>query len=184
MNRPPIVAVFGASSAVPGDGAYEAGVRCGRLLVDAGFGVATGGYGGVMEAVSRGAAEAGGIVLGMTAPSVFPDRPGANRWVAEELPSPTLIDRIRDLTDASVGAVALPGSLGTLTELTLAWNLAFVARFARTDPKPVVTVGAHWREVVEFVARATETDASLVTCVDDVDAAVAAVARSLGHPDR
>ena len=50
-----VVAVFGASVSLPGDQLYEQGVRCGRLLAEAGFGVATGGYAGVMEAVSLGA---------------------------------------------------------------------------------------------------------------------------------
>ncbi len=45
------VAVFGASQSRPGDGHYEEAVRCGELLARAGLTVATGGYGGTMEAV-------------------------------------------------------------------------------------------------------------------------------------
>ena len=48
----PVIAVFGASRAALGDGVYEQGVECGRLLAEAGYSVATGGYGGLMEAVS------------------------------------------------------------------------------------------------------------------------------------
>ncbi|HEX5630970.1 MAG TPA: DNA-binding protein, partial [Acidimicrobiia bacterium] len=74
-----IVAVFGSARSIEGDGDYEAGVRCGELLAAAGFAVSTGGYAGLMEAVSRGARSRGGTVIGVTAPAVFPDRPGANQ---------------------------------------------------------------------------------------------------------
>ena len=176
MSRP-VITVFGASRSRPGDGHYEAGERCGRLLAEAGFSVATGGYGGLMEAVSRGAQAAGGAAVGVTAPSVFPDRPGANAFVTEELRAASLVERIHQLTELSVASIALHGSLGTLTELVVAWNVAFVARLGETSPKPVVAVGPQWRSVVEALAAAVDTDGSLVTCVDTVDEAVAAVRR-------
>ena len=61
-----IVSVFGGSAPKPGSPAYEEAQRCGALLAQAGWTVATGGYRGVMEAVSRGAHEAGGHVIGVT----------------------------------------------------------------------------------------------------------------------
>ena len=73
-----VVAVFGASSPRPGDDSYDVGVRCGRLLAEAGFAVATGGYAGLMEAVSLGARQVGGRVFGVTVPDVVPDRPGGH----------------------------------------------------------------------------------------------------------
>jgi uncharacterized protein (TIGR00730 family) len=167
-----IIAVFGASAARPGEGPYEAGVRCGRLLAAAGFGVVTGGYGGLMEAVSKGAGEAGGRVIGVTVPTVFSDRSGANRFVTEEVRAATLVERIHELTDVSSGSIVLPGSIGTLTELAVAWNLAYVSRHTGQPPKPVVTVGAQWRNLVETLAAALATDPDLVVCTDDVDAAV------------
>ena len=59
MKRTPrLVAVFGSADSKDGDPRYESARRVGTLLVAAGYGVVTGGYGGVMEAVSRGAADA------------------------------------------------------------------------------------------------------------------------------
>lgn len=174
----PVIAVFGASAAVPGDGTYEQGVECGRLLVEAGYGVVTGGYAGLMEAVSRGAKEAGGRVLGVTVPDLFRSRSGANEFVTEEVRAGSLVERIHELTDVSDGAIVLPGSLGTLTELMVAWNLAFVAdRFAGSDPKPIVAVGADWKEIVGFLAERVRADGGLVSTVDDVAGAVAEIAR-------
>ncbi len=172
-----IIAVFGASQSVPGDGFYESGVTCGRLLAEAGFGVVTGGYGGLMEAVSRGAHNAGGRVLGVTAPTVFHDRAGANAFVAEELPASHLVERLHELTDIAVGAIVLPGSLGTMAELGVAWNLAFVTRFSGSIPKPIVAVGEIWRDLVERIGSTLKTDTALIRCVASVDKAVETISR-------
>ena len=130
INSALIVAVFGASRTEPGDDEYEEALRCGRGLAEAGFTVLTGGYSGTMEAASRGAAEAGGHVIGVTAPEVFSSRSAANGYVAEEIAAPTLTSRIDTMMDLASASIALGGSIGTLTELLIAWNVAFVARFS------------------------------------------------------
>jgi len=170
-----VVAVFGASAPVPGDPVYDIGVRCGRLLAEAGFAVATGGYAGLMEAVSLGAREAGGQAIGITVPDVFPDRPGGNVHLTEETRTTSLLERIHEMVDLSVASIALPGSLGTATELLVAWNLAYVARFADAVPKPVIAVGEPWVRLIPLLADELATDGSLVTLVDTVDQAVEAV---------
>ena len=176
-----VVAVFGASVSRPGDPLYEQGVRCGRLLAEAGFGVATGGYAGVMEAVSLGAKEADADVIGVTAPSVFPDRAGGNAHLTQETRARSLLERIHELAVTSVAAIALPGSLGTATELLAAWNLAHVARFSGTRPKPIVAVGQPWLTLIPLLTEELQTDGTLVTLVPTVDDAVAAVTAQLAQ---
>ncbi len=71
------VAVFGGSAPQPGQPAYLEAQHLGEMLAKAGHEVVTGGYMGVMEAVSRGAAEAGGHVIGVTCKEIerlAPDR--------------------------------------------------------------------------------------------------------------
>lgn len=174
-----VVAVFGASAPQPGESDYEAGVRCGRLLAEAGFAVATGGYAGLMEAVSLGARQVGGHVIGVTVPNVFPDRPGGNEHLTEENRAASLLERIHEMVEVSIASIALPGSLGTATELIVAWNLAFVARFAGAEPKPVIAVGEQWQRLVPLLTSELKTDGTLVTLVDTVDEAVQAVASTL-----
>jgi uncharacterized protein (TIGR00725 family) len=170
-----VIAVFGSSAGLPGEAGYEAARACGRLLAEAGYVVATGGYGGVMEACSRGAAEAGGKVIGVTAPAAFPGRSGANPWVQVEIPANTITQRIHLMLTGSAACIALDGSIGTLTELLMAWNLAFVAGLAGAPASPVVAVGPTWAAVVAYLTAATRSDPSAVALVPDVAAAVAAI---------
>ncbi|MDH3261173.1 MAG: LOG family protein [Acidimicrobiia bacterium] len=173
----PVIAVIGASQTQPEDPDYRDGVRLGRLLAEAGCTVASGGYGGLMEAVSAGAAQAGGRVIGVTAPAVFPGRSGANQYVTDERPAATITERIQDLLTISNVVVALPGSLGTLAELVLAWNIAFVAPFSAGHSLPIVAVGPTWGELVPLLTERLATNGDLVRCVDTVEDAIAVVLR-------
>lgn len=166
------IAVFGASSSALGDANYVEGIECGSLLAKHGFAVATGGYGGTMEAVSKGARAAGGRVIGVTAPSVFPRRSGPNEHVTEEVPARSLIERIDLLMADADGVIALHGSLGTATELIVAWNIAFIERFSDGSPKPIVAVGAPWRDLVPHLESILATDPGVVTVVDTAADAV------------
>jgi len=119
----------------------------------------------------------------VTVPDVFPDRPGGNEHLSEETRAASLLERIHEMVEVSVASIALPGSLGTATELIVAWNLAFVARFAGAQPKPVIAVGEQWQHLVPLLTSDLETDGTLVTLVDTVDEAVQAVASSIAFDD-
>ena len=174
-HNAPVIAVFGASQTPPGHPDWDAAVRCGAGLAAAGYAVATGGYGGLMEAASLGASDAGGHVIGFTAPDVFPGRHEANSHVAEERPATSLTERIHIMLARSDGAIALDGSIGTLTELLMAWNVAFVAQFSGAPAKPLVAVGDRWSRIVADLTEDLATDGSLVTCVEHVDDAISVI---------
>ena len=158
---------------------WDAARRCGRLLAERGFVVATGGYGGIMEATSEGARSVGGHVIGITAPAVFPGRSGANPFVAEEHSAPTIGTRIARLIESTSGSIVLPGSIGTATELMVAWNAAFVSQFSGAPTKPVVAVGEPWAELVPLLMERLGLDDRLVELVDTVEDAVEGVAAAL-----
>ncbi len=138
------VAIFGSSEPVPGDRVYEEARTLGRLLAEAGFGVVTGGYSGVMEGASRGAREAGGIAIGVTT-SDFGRGPG-NRYLTEERCAPNLFERTRVLIDLSKAYIILPGKAGTFSELAFLWALQ---RAELLEEKPVLLVGEFWTGLVE-----------------------------------
>ena len=167
-----IISVFGASSTPHDSAEWHEAERLGNLLAKAGYAVATGGYGGSMEAVSKGVSEANGEVIGVTAPDVFKSRAGANPFVTEEVKAPHLLERIHLLTQMSSAAVALPGSLGTLTEIMVAWNLAYVAPFAELEAKPLIVIGEKWARVIYSLADELETGLDLIHSVETVEAAL------------
>jgi uncharacterized protein (TIGR00730 family) len=150
---PCIISVFGSSMPQPGSADYEAARDLGRRLAEAGFVVQTGGYAGIMEAVSRGADEAGGHVVGVTCASFEASSSAVpNAWVKEVVQQPNLHVRALYLVTACDGAIVLPGGVGTLSELALAWNLMQVGEM---PPKPVILVGGLWqRTLAAFVDRA------------------------------
>src|ERR1044071_7018543 len=92
------VTVFGTARSEAGDADYEEALRLGRRLAEAGHSVCTGGYGGAMEAVSRGGHEAGGHVVGITLePWTLSFQLSANRWVREEVATANLFVRLERL---------------------------------------------------------------------------------------
>jgi len=141
------VSVFGGSAPRPDEPAYADAQRLGRLLAERGHQVLTGGYIGTMEAVSRGAAEAGGHVVGVTCSEIERWRPvGANPWVREEHKAATLVERLQILIGRSDASLALPGGPGTLTEVALTWNLMIVES---RQPAPLILIGKGWLKVMK-----------------------------------
>ena len=141
------VTVFGGSQPKEGDASYAEAYELGKLLAEAGHTVLTGGYIGTMEAVSRGAAEAGGHVIGVTCAEIERWRPvKANGWVKEEWRRETLMERLQALVERCDAAIALPGGPGTLTEIALTWNLIIVHAM---PPKLLILVGEGWKVVFD-----------------------------------
>jgi uncharacterized protein (TIGR00730 family) len=141
------VAVFGGSAPQPGQPAYLEAQRLGGLLARAGHEVVTGGYMGVMEAVSRGAAEAGGHVIGVTCQEIEAWRPiDANSWVTDLGREKTLLDRLNVLIRESDAWLAMPGGPGTLVEISLVWNLLIIHAVPQ---RPLILVGDSWKRVMD-----------------------------------
>lgn len=140
-HRQPIVAVFGSSTVREHDARWREAHELGAALARRGAATMSGGYGGAMAAVSRGAHEAGGHVIGVTV-ELFERRGPVNPWVRERVHTPDLFERLRHLVHAADGFVAVAGSIGTLTELFLVWTLVSVEGRAAA---PIVLMGPQWR---------------------------------------
>lgn len=140
-----IVTVFGSSRPVAGDAHYAEALALGAALAAKGLAVCSGGYGGVMEAVSRGAKESGGRTLAVTA-EFF--KSSANRWVEEEIRVRTWQERLFELIERGQGYVACPGGTGTLVELAVVWEMLNKGAMKR---KPLVVLGDFWQPIIERV---------------------------------
>ncbi len=170
------ISVFGGSQANEGSAAYAQAQQLGKSLAVLGHAVITGGYIGTMEAVSRGAAEAGGHVIGVTCAQIerwHADRT-VNPWVHDEWKKETLLERLAALIESCDAALALPGGPGTLTEIALAWNLMIIGALAE---KPLILIGDGWHSVfAELWLRlgdyTCEDQRRLLQFAPDVDTAV------------
>jgi hypothetical protein len=138
------IAVFGSSRRDEQSQHYREAYDLGRMLAQAGYAVLSGGYGGSMAAVSRGAREAGGQVIGVTC-AVFDPLP-PNPWLTQEIKAPSMLDRLATMLDLSDGFVAVRGGIGTLSEVTLAWSLLQTRSMA---DKPLVLLGSDWQGIVD-----------------------------------
>ena len=69
----PAVSVFGSARTPKSDPMYEAAVELGSRLAQAGYATITGGGPGIMEAANKGAAEAGGVSVGLGIEHPFED---------------------------------------------------------------------------------------------------------------
>lgn len=168
------VTVFGGSQPLSGDPAYEQARRLGELLAKAGHTILNGGYIGTMEAVSRGAHEAGGHVIGVTCDAIEAWRPvNPNRWIGEEMRFATQRERLFALIENCDAAIALPGGIGTLAEVAEMWSSL---QTGSIESRPLVLVGPEWRAVIEqFLASLGEyvppEYRDLMILVDNVDQA-------------
>src|SRR5688572_19997126 len=150
-NDKGVIAVFGSASPEADSEAYRLAYQVGRLLAEAGFAVATGGYSGTMSAVSQGACEVGGHVIGVTSGQIERFRPlRCNEWVKEEIKYESLRERLLHLVTNNDGMIVLPGGVGTLSEMALAWSFMQVGEMAA---RPLVLVGDMWRETIEAFFR-------------------------------
>jgi hypothetical protein len=175
-RRSETVSVFGSGSAPAGHDVLAQAERLGQLLVEAGFDVMCGGYAGTMEAVSRGAGQAGGEVIGVTM-DLFAGR-SANPWLTKERRVKDFFPRLKRLTNADA-FVVLQGGIGTLTEATLTWSLLQTGQIER---RPFIFVGDHWRRLFAAFRAETlmsEADFELITVVNGAEEAVAALEKAL-----
>jgi uncharacterized protein (TIGR00725 family) len=141
-----VVTVFGSSRPHEGDADYEEAWILGRSLAKHGFFVCSGGYGGVMEAVSRGAKEAGGKTFGVTAE--FFKAAKLNAWIDVEVRMESWEERLFELIRRADGFVACKGGTGTLVELAVVWEMLNKSVMSE---KPFAVLGDFWQPVLDRV---------------------------------
>ena len=117
-ERPLSIGIIGGAQATEETLALAA--ETGALIAGNGARLICGGLGGVMEAASRGAAEKGGMVVGILPGESACD---ANEFVSFALPTGMGIGRNLLVVRGADALIAFPGSYGTLSEIALALNL-------------------------------------------------------------
>ena len=157
-------------------------VRLGKLLAQKGATVISGGFGGTMEDISRGAKSAGGSTIGVTWYKwEKPLYKGANEFIDEEIVAETLFERIDIMLKKAEAFIVLPGGTGTLLELSAVLehlNKGLI------EPKPIIMLGDFWKPALTCLKnepvlsekirdkRKINCCVELVTFVKDVDECV------------
>lgn len=139
-----IISIFGSATPKPESDLYQEAQQLGKLLAEAGHTVMTGGYCGTMEAVSRGAVEAGSHSIGVTCRQIEEYRPlGPNSWVREVIHTDTLTERIEVLTSKADAFMALPGGIGTLAEIAMVYNKMVISAIPSNT---LILIGEGWKQ--------------------------------------
>jgi len=172
---PKAVSVFGSARTRRDHPEYATGRALGSALARAGFAVITGGGPGAMEAVNRGASEAGGISVGLGIELPFEQR--LNDWVDVGLNFRYFFARKTMFVKYAQAFVILPGGFGTLDELFEALTLVQTRKVTRF---PVILFGTdYWAGLIAWIrstlipaGKVNPADLDLLTCTDDVDQTV------------
>ena len=174
----PAVSVFGSARTPPDHPEYRAAETTGRLLVESGFAVITGGGPGIMEAANKGATEAGGTSIGCNIE--LPFEQGMNRWVRTAINFRYFFVRKTMFVKYAEGFIIFPGGFGTMDELFEALTLIQTGKVRNF---PLVLFGAdYWRGLLDWLkdtmlatGRIRAPDLDLVVVTDEPEVAVRTV---------
>lgn len=148
MARMPemLVSVFGSARTKEDNPLYAEARNTGKLLVDAGYGVITGGGPGIMEAASRGAFEAGGTSIGLNIELPMEQHP--NTYQTDSLSFRYFFVRKVCFLKYSTALIVYPGGFGTLDELS---EVLTMVQTSKINMVPIVFVGKKfWQGFIDW----------------------------------
>jgi uncharacterized protein (TIGR00730 family) len=179
---PKAVTVFGSARLRPGDDEYREAEALGRALAEAGHAVITGGGPGAMEAVNKGAIEAGGRSIGACIELPHEEKP--NAYLTDTLSFRYFFVRKVMFVKYAKAVVILPGGFGTLDEL---FESITLVQTRKIPPIPVILAGDHdywdgllgWLETaLEKTGKISPGDLSLIKRAHSAEEVLSFVAQS------
>jgi uncharacterized protein (TIGR00730 family) len=178
---PAAVSVFGSARTPADSPEYALACELGGALARAGFAVITGGGPGAMEAVNRGASEAGGVSVGLGIELPFEQH--LNDWVDLGVNFRYFFARKTMFVKYAQAFVIMPGGFGTLDETFEALTLVQTQKVTRF---PVILMGTqYWGGLINWLRTSVleggkigAADLDLIHVTDDVDDAVARIVRA------
>jgi len=171
----PAVSFFGSSRAKPGQRYYELAERTASEIVKAGFAVMTGGGGGIMEAVNKGAAEAGGKSIGLNIELPMEQIPNEHQNLS--LHFRYFFCRKVMFLKYAHGFIVLPGGYGTMDEF---FESLVLIQTLKQASFPVILMGSdYWAGLLDWMKEKmlseykhiSPEDMDVFTVVDEPEAA-------------
>lgn len=160
----PVITIFGGGNIKSGSVEYKNAERLGSELAKRGFDIATGAYGGVMEAVLKGASKYDTRKIGIS--TEFYSNININKYVTEEIKTNDYFERLIKLIEIGDMFIALPGGSGTLLEIAAVWALK--NKLVLKD-KMIITVGDIWSDVIQTMAFYEEKVVGRLDVINVVD---------------
>lgn len=145
----PCVSIFGSAKATPDSHYFELTERIAKKIVEAGYGIITGGGPGIMEAGNKGAQLGKGISVGLNIDLPFEqqDNPYIDR--DKNLNFDYFFVRKVMFVKYSQGFIVMPGGFGTLDELFEAITLIQTKKIAKF---PIILVGSDfWSGLIDWL---------------------------------
>jgi uncharacterized protein (TIGR00730 family) len=178
----PAVSIFGSARTRPDDPQYKKAETIAARFVKNGFGVITGGGGGIMEAANKGAAEAGGTSVGLNIRLPFEQKP--NPYATLQMEFNYFFIRKVMFIKYAAAYVVMPGGFGTLDEL---FEVMTLVQTRRIRPFPIIMVGSdYWGGLLEWIrsqlmtqSLISSTDMDIIQVLDDPGEIVSAVRKIL-----
>jgi hypothetical protein len=177
------VTIFGSARLKPGTPAYDGVKQLAAELTKMGCDIISGGGPGIMQAANEGALSVDSKALhrsvGIRVDLPFEQK--LNPFVGLAYEHRTFFSRLHHFMIASDAFVVVPGGIGTLLELSLAWQLLQVRKLYNT---PLILVGRMWADLVAWGRRtmliegselAGDIDFTIPHCVNTIDEAIALI---------
>lgn len=180
------VTIFGSARLKPGSVAYDSVKTLAADLTKMGCDIISGGGPGMMQAANEGALSVDPKALhrsvGIRVELPFEQQ--VNPFVGLAYEHRTFFSRLHHFMIASDAFVIVPGGIGTLLELALAWQLLQVSKLYNT---PLILVGKMWAELVNWGRKtmlkkgselASDVDFTIPQCVNTIDETVALIKKN------
>ncbi|MEX2547852.1 MAG: TIGR00730 family Rossman fold protein [Chloroflexota bacterium] len=182
----PAVSIFGSARIKSDDPTYKAAEELAGMFARRGITVITGGGPGIMEAANKGAAEAGGVSVGLGIE--LPHEQGINKWCNLALNFRYFFVRKTMFVKYAQGFVIFPGGFGTFDELFESLTLV---QTGKIDHFPVILWGTdYWKQLVDWLgaqvadrAMIARDDLNLFRMTDDNDEVVKLIEDSFIEAD-
>jgi uncharacterized protein (TIGR00730 family) len=151
------VSIFGSARTRPDSTEYQLAEEIAAGLTEEGYAIITGGGPGIMEAANKGAAEAGGVSVGLGIE--LPLESGLNDYVNVGVEFRYFFVRKTVFIKYSQAFVVLPGGFGTMDELFEALTLVATGKITKF---PIVLVGsAYWTGLLDWLKRTMAADGKI-----------------------
>jgi uncharacterized protein (TIGR00730 family) len=174
----PAISFFGSARVSPDDPTYRKAENLASRFAKLDFAIITGGGGGIMEAANKGAAEAGGVSVGLNILLPREQKPNAYANITQEFKY--FFIRKLMFVKYAMAYIIFPGGFGTLDELFEAVTLI---QTHRIKPFPVILVGTdYWTGLIDWIKAnllkekmISPDDIDIIQVMDDPEAIVKAI---------